>query len=319
MSNPLRVLIVEDCEADALLMLHELRQAGYEPDWRRVDDEASYVAALEAPLDLICADYRMPQFDAAHALELLVNRSLDIPFIIVSGSIGEELAVAAMRQGAADYLLKDRLARLGPAVAQALEQKRLRDEKARMDQALKDYLSMLAHELRNPLAPLLTSLEVAQQSSTDLRTRQQALDTIGRSVRQLARLVDDLLEATRIRQGGIPLQIARIDLARLARVVTEDRQYIFDRAGLHFDIHAPDTPVWVMGIVGLIPALSILRLLGLLYSLYLLYLGLPTLMRVPQHKVMGYTVVVIICAVVLFFLIGVIAAQLGGGPVIEAG
>jgi len=78
------------------------------------------------------------------------------------------------------------------------------------------------------------------------------------------------------------------------------------------------TPVWVVGIVGLIPALSILRLLGLFYSLYLLYLGLPTLMRVPQHKVMGYTVVVIMCAVVLFFLIGVIAAQLGGGPVIEA-
>ena len=78
------------------------------------------------------------------------------------------------------------------------------------------------------------------------------------------------------------------------------------------------TPVWVLGIVGLIPALSILRLLGLFYSLYLLYLGLPTLMRVPQHKVMGYTVVVIMCAVVLFFLIGVIAAQLGGGPVIEA-
>jgi len=78
------------------------------------------------------------------------------------------------------------------------------------------------------------------------------------------------------------------------------------------------TPVWIVGIVGLIPALSILRLLGLFYSPYLLYLGLPTLMRVPQHKVMGYTVVVIMCAVVLFFLIGVIAAQLGGGPVIEA-
>jgi len=78
------------------------------------------------------------------------------------------------------------------------------------------------------------------------------------------------------------------------------------------------TPVWIVGIVGLIPALGILRLLGLFYSLYLLYLGLPTLMRVPQHKVMGYTVVVIMCAVVLFFLIGVIAAQLGGGPVIEA-
>ena len=78
------------------------------------------------------------------------------------------------------------------------------------------------------------------------------------------------------------------------------------------------TPVWVVGIVGLIPALSILGLLGLLYSLYLIYLGLPVLMRVPQHKVMSYTVMVILCAVALFFMIGLIAAQLGGGPVIEA-
>jgi hypothetical protein len=77
------------------------------------------------------------------------------------------------------------------------------------------------------------------------------------------------------------------------------------------------TAAWVVGIVGLIPALSILGLLGL-YSLYLLYLGLPTLMKVPEDKAMGYTVVVMICAVGLFFVIGVIVAQLGGGPVIEA-
>ncbi len=76
------------------------------------------------------------------------------------------------------------------------------------------------------------------------------------------------------------------------------------------------TAVWVVGIVGLIPALNILGLLGL-YSLYLLYLGLPALMKVPQEKMMGYTVVVIMCAVALFFVIGLIVAQLGGGPVIE--
>src|SRR5437879_4750839 len=77
------------------------------------------------------------------------------------------------------------------------------------------------------------------------------------------------------------------------------------------------TPVWVMGIVGLFPMLNILRLLGLLYSLYLLYLGLTPLMNVPQHKAMGYTVVVIMSAVLLFFVIGFIVGLLGGGPVIE--
>src|SRR6266571_1740085 len=77
------------------------------------------------------------------------------------------------------------------------------------------------------------------------------------------------------------------------------------------------TPVWVAGIVGLFPMLNILRLVGLLYSLFLLYLGLPVLMRVPQEKAMRYSVVVMISAVVLFFVVGFIVALLGGGPVIE--
>jgi len=246
MTTPLRVLLLEDHEADALLVLHELRAAGFEPEWKRVDDEAGYLKALDGLPDLICADYRLPQFDGDRALTLLIERGLDIPFIIVSGSIGEELAVAAMRKGAADYLLKDRLARLGQAVKQALEQKRLRDEKAQMEAALRRYLSMLAHELRNPLAPLLTSLEVARQPASDLRTRQQALDTMGRSIRQLARLVDDLLEATRVNQGGIPIRLTRVDLARLARLVAEDRHYVFDRAGVRLNVQTPQTPVWVM-------------------------------------------------------------------------
>src|ERR1043166_3682876 len=245
MTTPVRVLILEDREADALLILHELRLAGFEPDWKRVDDEASYLAALEALPDLICADYRLPQFDADRALTLLLERHLDIPFIIISGSIGEELAVAAMRKGPADYLLKDRLARLGPAVRQILEQKQLRDEKKQMEAALRHYLSMLAHELRSPLAPLLTSLEVARQPSTEPRTRQQALDTMGRSVRQLTRLVDDLLEATRVNQGSIPIRLARVDLARLARIVVEDRRYVFDRAGVRLSVQTPQTPLWV--------------------------------------------------------------------------
>ena len=129
MSTPIRVLILEDRAADAELMLHELRKAGFDPDWQRVEAEPEYLRALETNPDLILADWSLPQFSGQRALQLMTEGGLDIPFIIVSGSIGEEAAVEAMRQGANDYLLKDRPARLGGAVRRALDDKQLRDER----------------------------------------------------------------------------------------------------------------------------------------------------------------------------------------------
>ncbi|MBV9126062.1 MAG: response regulator [Planctomycetes bacterium] len=246
-STPLRVLILEDRPADARLVLHELRQAGFDPEGTRVEDETGFLAHLSPPPDLICADYVLPQFDALRALRLVLDRGLDVPFIIVSGSIGEDLAVAAMKQGATDYLLKDRLARLGEAVRHALKQKQVRDEKRRLEQGLRDHLTMLAHELRNPLAPLLMSIEVARRGGPDPQPREQALDTAARSVRQLARLVDDLLEATRVTRGQIRVRPKRMDLARLARVAAADRRPLFDQASLTLTVAAPETPIWVRG------------------------------------------------------------------------
>ena len=130
MPVPLQLLLLEDQLADAELVLHELRQAGFAPDWRRVETEADYLAALDPALDLILADYALPQFDALRALELLRARGLNIPFIVVSGTIGEDIAVVAIQRGAADYLLKDRLARLGTAVENALHQRRMQAENA---------------------------------------------------------------------------------------------------------------------------------------------------------------------------------------------
>jgi GAF domain-containing protein len=120
-STPIRVLILEDRPEDAELAILELRRAGYEPGWQRVETETAYLAALDPPPELILADYNLPQFDGARALALLQARGLDVPFIMVSGTVSEEAAVACVKQGATDYLLKDRLARLGPAVRQALE------------------------------------------------------------------------------------------------------------------------------------------------------------------------------------------------------
>ncbi|HKP04763.1 MAG TPA: PAS domain S-box protein [Chthoniobacterales bacterium] len=138
MANPLRILILEDQPSDAELLLRELRRAGYEPQWKRVFAEKDFLEELEADYHIILSDYSMPQFDGIRALRLLNERGSQVPFILVSGTMGEETAVAAMKEGATDYLLKDRLARLGPAVGLALEQSRLRQERARAEEALRE-------------------------------------------------------------------------------------------------------------------------------------------------------------------------------------
>lgn len=129
MNPPLHILVLEDSAIDAELIIEELRGAGFDPLWTRVKTEKDYLAALDPAPDLILADYSLPQFDGLRALKLLRERRLDIPFILVSGMIGEEAAVEVMKHGATDYLLKDRIARLGNAVSHALEEQRLRAEK----------------------------------------------------------------------------------------------------------------------------------------------------------------------------------------------
>ena len=136
MSRPFRLLILEDSALDADLMVETLHTFGLDPTWTRVDNESDYLSSLELCPDLILSDFSMPQFDARRALHLLTARGLDIPFIVVSGCIGEDIAVQCMKDGACDYLLKDRLARLGPSVTQALERIRLQEEKKAIEERL---------------------------------------------------------------------------------------------------------------------------------------------------------------------------------------
>jgi two-component system cell cycle sensor histidine kinase/response regulator CckA len=136
MPKPLRVLIVEDSTTDTELLLAELRRAGFEPQWERVETETDFLRALERGPDLVLSDYSMPRFSGLRAVELARGRGRDIPFFLISGTVGEEIAVEAMRRGATDYLLKDRIARLGSAVEKALEQKRLRAEHRRLEEQL---------------------------------------------------------------------------------------------------------------------------------------------------------------------------------------
>lgn len=118
--RPIKVLIVEDVESDARLLALELKRGGYELEWLRVETAAEFLAQLNQGWQIILADYTLPQFSGLRALELLRAHGLDIPFVVVSGTIGEEKAVEIMKAGASDYVMKDKLARLGPAIEREL-------------------------------------------------------------------------------------------------------------------------------------------------------------------------------------------------------
>jgi signal transduction histidine kinase len=131
---------LEDNAGDAGLIQHTLRAGGLDCAIKRVHNRADYLAELErGGWDLVLADYSMPGFDGCRALELLRQRTVDLPFIFVSGTIGEERAIESLKNGATDYVLKDRLSRLVPAVHRAMEEVEQRAERRRAEAAREDY------------------------------------------------------------------------------------------------------------------------------------------------------------------------------------
>ncbi|MBN1153117.1 MAG: PAS domain-containing protein [Dehalococcoidia bacterium] len=138
MGTPLRVLIVEDSEDDARFVLRELGRGGYDLVSRRVDTPEDMDAALkEGTWDTVISDYTMPRFSAPAALKLLQGSGLDLPFIVVTGAVGEEIAVGVMKAGAHDYVMKENLGRLPSTVERELRQAELRRERKRVAEALK--------------------------------------------------------------------------------------------------------------------------------------------------------------------------------------
>src|SRR5689334_20514992 len=129
MNQLLRVLLIEDSDSDAKLIAHVLRRKEQQLEIKRVDNEAALRdALLSGHYDLVLSDWTLPGFGAEAALEIVKALQLDVPFIIVSGTVGEEQAVAAMRAGAHDYVLKDRLARLAPVIERELRERDARAE-----------------------------------------------------------------------------------------------------------------------------------------------------------------------------------------------
>ena len=171
------VVIVEDQEDDASLMLRELRRAQFEPEFERVETEQELKAALEkGGRDIVLSDHGLPRFNSLQALNMLHESELDLPFIIVSRSIGEDLAVAAMKSGAHDYIMKNNLARLGPAVEREMREAETRRarraaEEARLKpvQELEQAYTQLERRVREITASIMfTDLEDSTQMLTRL-------------------------------------------------------------------------------------------------------------------------------------------------------
>ncbi len=222
----LRILIVEDRDTDTELILRLLRRNGYEPIWTRVDTEPDFLTALEQPLDLILLDAILPQFSAMRALELLREHQRDVPCIVISGSIGEEEAVALMRAGAADYLMKDRLGRFPQAVRHVMEQRRLQEEHRRAHKAL----ISLNEELERRIAARTAELErLNQDLARELAERKQIEMLLRQHEAALERHVavrTAQLERSHARLSRLASQLTLVEQRERKRLASELHDYL---------------------------------------------------------------------------------------------
>ncbi len=187
MGIPLNVLIVEDSADDAELLLAELQEAGFAPAWKRIETEAAYHASLSDRIDIIFSDFSLPHFSTVRALEMLQKSNYDIPFVVVSGTMGEERAVDILKAGAADYVLKNHLARLGPVVRRALRESAERAERRKLQeqflQAQKmESIGQLAGGVAHDFNNILT---VIQGHASMLRLRTSLPDEVKGSINQI--------------------------------------------------------------------------------------------------------------------------------------
>jgi len=237
--KPLKVLIVEDSEQDAALLLRELQKAGYSPVYRRVDTASDMSNALDtASWDIIISDHSMPSFSSLDALQILRDKGLDLPFIIVSGQIREDTAVGAMKIGANDYIMKGNLKRLGPVIERELEELANRRQRRKVEgeleakeeelqltkkmEALKDeFIGMVSHELKNPITVIMGSIYTAMSEGIAKEEVRQLLEDAASSTESLAGIIDNLLDLSRAQANRLVIKKEPVDIDQIAHYVAD--------------------------------------------------------------------------------------------------
>lgn len=234
MSDVLRVLIIEDSENDTQILLRELRRGGYAVEHKRVETRHSMEAALsQAEWDIVLCDYTLPRFSAGEALSTLQESELDLPFIVISGIIGEESAVETLKAGAHDFIVKGRYARLLPAIERELkdaETRRLRQQAEAERQALIAHLEGINaeierftyfafHDLRAPLVTIKGFTGALKQDLEAGRHNEvgKDLQRIETAASTMDKILSDLLEFARI--GRVRRPPEEVNLHQLVQEV----------------------------------------------------------------------------------------------------
>lgn len=240
MGEPLRLLLIEDTESDALLLLRELKRGGFEPTFRRVETAEAFIAALqEESWDILISDYVLPHFSITEALSILEERGLDLSMIVVSGKVGEDLAVETMKLGAHDYVLKSNLTRLNPAIRRELHESSLRRERRQMAAQLLQSQKLdsigrlaggIAHDFNNLLTGIIGYTVLAEESLSDDDPIREYLETVRKAGERAAALTNQLLAFAR-KQIITPKVISLNDLVveidkLLRRIIGEDIEFI---------------------------------------------------------------------------------------------
>ena len=202
MTTPIKILIVEDSRDDTELLLKELVRAGFDPQWTRVETEQDYLTQLKPDVSLVLSDFSLPQFSATRALELLQSSRLELPFIIVSGTIGEERAVEGMKAGATDYVMKDRMIRLGPVVKRALREIQERAERKQLKEQFIEAQKMeivgqlaggVAHDFNNILSVIIGYSELMMVEPGNEGSVRECTEEIRQAAERAAGLTRQLL------------------------------------------------------------------------------------------------------------------------------
>jgi signal transduction histidine kinase len=251
MIKDINVLIIEDSKASLNFEVAQLKKSGFNVNYEQVENAKALKKALNSSSwDIILSDHVMPEFSSIEALKILNETKLDIPFIIVSGEIGEELAVEAMRAGCRDYIMKDKLARLGPAVKRELDELNARIARKKADEDMKNilirakeeaesanraksnFLANMSHEIRTPLNGIIGMIELTLMSEELNSEHRENLVIAKNSGYSLINIVNAILDFSKSEAGKMELKQGDFRLKELIYKVLKIYSYDAGRKGI---------------------------------------------------------------------------------------